>query len=111
MLDLYPQINFLSPKILNMSFEQFKNCYCEYYIRGKLKNKVKKQYNIENLISKVEPYIFDCELDLKKDKKYQSFFYQVEDKNKYEEIKRSHLDFQSDISFFSDMSKMKKKEI
>lgn len=100
-LDLYPQINFLSPKILNMSFNQFKNQYCEYYVRGRLKNKVKKQYNIEHLISLIKPYIFDSELDLGKNKNYYSISYEVEDKGHYEDIKRRFLNFDSDISFFS----------
>ena len=86
-LDLYPQINFLSPKILNMSFNQFKNQYCEYYIRGKLKNRVKKQYNIEHLISLIKPYIFDSELDLGKGKNYQSIDYSIDDIEEYESIK------------------------
>lgn len=100
-LDLYTQMNFLSPKILNMSFNEFKNKYCEYYIRGKLKNKVKKQYNIEHLISLIRPYIFDCELDLGKGKKYERIFYQIENKEEYENIKKNFLNFDSDINFFA----------
>ena len=100
-LDLYTQMNFLSPKILNISFNEFKNKYCEYYIRGKLKNKVKKQYNIEHLISLIRPYIFDCELDLGKGKKYEQVFYQIENKEEYENIKKNFLNFDNDISFFA----------
>ncbi len=100
-LDLYTQMNFLSPKILNMSFNEFKNKYCEYYIRGKLKNKVKNQYNIEHLISLIRPYIFDCELDLGKGKKYEQVFYQIESKEEYENIKKNFLNFDSDINFFA----------
>ena len=100
-LDLYPQINFLSPKILNMSFNQFKNQYCEYYIRGKLKNRVKKQYNIEHLISLIKPYIFDSELDLGKGKNYQSVDYSIDDIEEYESIKQRFLNYDNDISFFS----------
>ena len=100
-LDLYTQMNFLSSKILNISFNEFKNKYCEYYIRGKLKNKVKKQYNIEHLISLIRPYIFDCELDLGKGKKYERIFYQIENKEEYENIKKNFLNFDNDISFFA----------
>lgn len=100
-LDLYTQMNFLSPKILNISFNEFKNKYCEYYIRGKLKNKVKKQYNIEHLISLIRPYIFDCELDLGKGKKYEQVFYKIENKEEYENIKKNFLNFDSDINFFA----------
>lgn len=100
-LDLYPQMQFLSPKILNMSFNQFKNQYCEYYVRGRLKNKVKKQHNIKHLISLIRPYIFDSELDLGKSKNYHSIDYEIEDKVAYEDIKRTFLRFDTDISFFS----------
>ena len=100
-LDLYTQMNFLSPKILNMSFSQFKNQYCEYYIHGKLKNKVKKQHNIEHLISLIQPYIYDAELDLGKNKTYTSIEYGIENAEEYESIKRSFLRFDTDISFFA----------
>lgn len=100
-LDLYTQMEFLSPKILNMSFNQFKNQYCEYYIRGRLKNKVKKQYNIEHLISIIKPYIYDAALDLGKQKQYISIDYEIEDISEYENIKKHFLSFDNDISFFA----------
>lgn len=100
-LDLYTQMEFLSPKILNMSYNQFKNQYCEYYIRGRLKNKVKSQWNIENLISLINPYIFDSELDIRKDKNRKSVGYSIDDLNGYENIKRRFIDFDTDISFFA----------
>ena len=107
-LDLYTQMEFLSPKILNMSFNEFKNKYCEYYIRGKLKNKVKKQYNIPHLISLIRPYIFDCELDLGKEKHYFNYNYEIEDKETYESVKRKFLSFENDndIDFFALTSKL-----
>lgn len=100
-LDLYTQMEFLSPKILNMSFNQFKNQYCEYYIRGRLKNKVKKQYNVEHLISLIKPYIYDAALDLGKQKQYISIDYEIEDISEYENIKKHFLSFDNDISFFA----------
>lgn len=100
-LDLYTQMEFLSPKILNMSFNQFKNQYCEYYISGRLKNQVKKQYNIEHLISLIKPYIYDAALDLGKQKQYISIDYEIADINEYENIKEHFLDFGDDISFFA----------
>lgn len=100
-LDLYPQMEFLSPKILNMSITQFRNQYCEYYLQGRLKNKVKKQYNIEHLVSLIKPYIFDSKLDLGKDKTYHQINYSIEDLEEYENIKHSFLGFDNDIAFFS----------
>lgn len=100
-LDLYPQMQFLSPKILNMTFQEFKNRYCEYYIHGRLKNRVKKQYNIENLISLIEPYIFDSKLDLGKTKRYHDITYPLESPEDYTNLKRNILKDDSDFNFFA----------
>lgn len=102
-LDLYTQMNFLSPKILNMSYNQFKNQYCEYYVRGKLKGLVKKQYNIEHLISLIRPYIFDCELDIEAKKNYKNYTYK-NDMKEYAQLKDDlfkHIQFDSNFDFFS----------
>lgn len=98
-IDLYTQMEFLSPKILKMSFNQFKNTYCEYYIRGKLKGMVKKQHNIENLISLIEPYIFDCDLDIEAKKMYYNYFYDV-DTFQYSSLKNELLECITNIDFF-----------
>lgn len=106
-LDLWTQMQFLSPKILNMSYNQFKDTYCEYYIRGKLKGRVKKQYNIEHLISLIQPYIFDCELDIKSKKSYHDITYSmsVTELEEYEFIKTDFLnkcfDDMSGVDFFA----------
>ena len=98
-IDLYTQMQFLSPKILKMSFNQFKNTYCEYYIRGKLKGMVKKQHNIEHLISLIEPYIFDCDLDIEAKKMYYNYFYNV-DTFQYSKLKNELLEGIANIDFF-----------
>lgn len=100
-LDLYPQMNFLSPKILNMSYNQFKNQYCEYYIRGRLKGLVKKQYNTEHLISLIKPYIFDSELELNAKKHYYDYFYNVNNAE-YEAMKeRMFQESEYEFDFFA----------
>lgn len=86
-LDLWSQMNFLSPKILNMTYDEFRNNYAEYYIRGRLKGLVKKQCNIPHLISLIKPYIFDCNLDLGKMKNYYSYSYSLANPFEYQEIK------------------------
>lgn len=98
-IDLYTQMEFLSPKILKMSFNQFKNTYCEYYIRGRLKGMVKKQHNIEHLISLIEPYIFDCDLDIEAKKMYYNYFYDV-DTFQYSKLKNELLEGIANIDFF-----------
>lgn len=90
-LDLWTQMQFLSPKILKMSYNEFKNTYCEYYVRGRLKGLVKKQYNVEHLISLIQPYIFDSELELGKQKHYSDYPYQMDDREEYEELKGRYL--------------------
>lgn len=90
-LDLWAQMQFLSPKILRMTYNEFKNTYCEYYVRGRLKGFVKKQYNVEHLISLIQPYIFDSELELGKQKHYFDYPYQIEDRAGYEALKQEYL--------------------
>lgn len=93
-LDLWTQMQFLSPKILNMSYNHFKNTYTEYYLHGRLRGLVKKQHNIEHLISLIEPYIFDSELDIASKKHYTDIPYSMNlsEWQEYEEIKNSFLD-------------------
>ena len=92
-LDLWTQMEFLSPKILNMSYCEFKNTYCEYYTKGKLKGVVRRTCNIEHLISLIKPYIFESDLDLNKQKGYTGLVYSMteDELNKYEEIKEDIL--------------------
>lgn len=92
-LDLYTQMEFLSPKILNMSYREYKNTYTEYYVRGRLKGLVKAQHNTEHLISKIEPYIFDTDLELNAKKKYYSYTYHMGDEERevYENVKQDLL--------------------
>lgn len=90
-LDIWTQMQFLSPKILKMSYNDFKNTYCEYYVRGRLKGLVKKQYNIEHLIGLIQPYIFDSELDLGKQKHYYDYSYKMDDSGGYESVKMKYL--------------------
>ena len=86
-LDLWPQMEFLSHKILNMSYNEFKNTYCEFYVRGKLKGKVIGQYNIPHLTSKIAPYVFDCKLNIDTEQKYRNYYYFVNDLESYEHYK------------------------
>ncbi|PIE50763.1 MAG: hypothetical protein CSA38_02005 [Flavobacteriales bacterium] len=71
LLDLWSQMEFLSPKILNMSETQFKNTFCEYTTMikkggGQVQKRewINKYHNIEYLYSLIEPYIFESKLTL-----------------------------------------------
>ncbi len=86
-LDLWTQMYFLSPKILDMSYLEFKNTYCEFYQKGKLKGKVIRECNIPHLISKIEPYIFECKLSITTNKNYHTYLYQLNDYGDYVQYK------------------------
>ena len=90
-LDLWTQMQFLSPKILGMNYSEFKNTYCEYYIRGRLKGLVKKQYNVEHLVAKIRPYIFDSELEIESKKNYKDYYYDIEDMEEYNSLKQEYF--------------------
>ena len=92
-LDLHSQIEFLSPKVLNMGLVEFKNTFIEYVqVKVKKGNKVIKKYeyikdyrNLNYLYAVLDPYIFDSKLEINKNKVYDtiSFSYKKEIKEWY----------------------------
>lgn len=72
LLDLWTQMDFLSPAILNMNEAQFKNTFCEYTtltkkVPGRSKQTrewINRYHNIDYLYSLIEPYIFESKLSL-----------------------------------------------
>lgn len=84
--DLWAQMEFLSPKILQMTFPMFYNTYCEYYTRGKYKGKIRSFVNVPHLIDKISPYVFDAKLDIDTQKSFESVYYST-DMTEYEEYK------------------------
>lgn len=92
-MDLWAQMEFLSPKILNMTYRQFKDCYTEYYTKGKLAGVIKNQTNVEHLISVIQPYIFDASLDINARKNYYNAYYHMGlfEEMAYEDIKTEEL--------------------
>lgn len=76
-LDIHNQINFLSPKILNMGLTEYKNTFVEYikikYKKGNRrieKEFIKDYHNLDYLYSLIEPYVYDCKLQLNKNTKH-----------------------------------------
>lgn len=67
-LDIYPQMLFLSPKILDKNFYKFRDDYCCYRqkkINGRIVQTFITGYaNVEHLLSIIEPYVYECSLDL-----------------------------------------------
>ena len=84
--DIWAQMEFLSNKILKMSYNQFYNTYCEYYTRGKYKGKIRNFVNIPHLIDKISPYVFEAKLNIDTTKQRHTYYYET-DIEKYCEYK------------------------
>ena len=73
-LDIYAQMYFLSPKILDKNFYRFRDDYCCYKQKrknGRVVETVITGYaNVEHLLSIIEPYVYECSLDLPLTKRY-----------------------------------------
>lgn len=93
-VDIYAQMQFLSPKIMrNMSFYQFREDYC-HYKQWKKNGRIQKTVitgfdNIDHLLSIIDPYIFQCSLDLGLSKHYRTLnWYMTEcEREAYQELK------------------------
>jgi len=73
LLDLWSQMEFLSPTILKMNETQFKNSFCEYKTmtirkpgtyRSRSKEWIIRYHNLEHLYKLIEPYVYECSLNL-----------------------------------------------
>lgn len=103
LLDMYAQIQFLSPKILNMSLAEFKNTFCCYTtITKRLGNSWKaftREFitgyeNIDYLWSLIGEYVFECDVALNVKQVYETKYYKLDDdaKEKYTFLKEKYLD-------------------
>ena len=93
--DLYNQIYFLSPKIIDMSREQFLNTFFKHIIYKKKYSKKNDFYifseiNAEYLQKLIEPYIFKCKLYFDKDENTVINYIEY-DNNEYYKEKEYHL--------------------
>lgn len=97
LLDLYPQMQFLDPRILNMSLSQFKNTFCKYTRatkNGYTKEWITGYENIDYLYSLIGQYIYECDLDLNIKQIFETKRYKVdpEARSEYERLKAKFLD-------------------
>lgn len=103
LLDLWAQMEFLSPKILNMTLQQFKNTFCEYTkVTKRFPNSYRvyeKEYitgyeNIDYLHSLIRHYVFQCDLHLNVTQNYKEIRYTIseENMNEYNRLKEKYLD-------------------
>lgn len=109
LLDLWAQMEFLSPKILNMNLTQYKNTFCKYttltkytYNRGRqIKEFITGYENIDYLYSLIDNYIYECNLILNIEQNYTTINYILsnEEKEKYNDIKNYFLKINTLDSF------------
>ena len=89
-LDLYNQMDFLSPKILKMSKIEYINTFVEYTLK-KRGNKIIRKYisgyeNLDYLFKLIKPFIFESKLNLNIKKEYGKIYYNID-----EECKKNYL--------------------
>ncbi len=93
LLDLWAQMEFLSPTILNMNETQFKNSFCEYKTmtvrkpgsyRIRSKEWIIKYHNLEHLYKLIEPYVYECSLDLQIGKQQIEVPFELQEEEKAE---------------------------
>lgn len=100
LLDLWSQMEFLSPRILNMTLNEFKSNFCDYTkITKRLGYKrMVKEYitgyeNIDYLYSLIRHYVYECDLNLNITQNYSEVKYIIDDDSKaeYNELKALYL--------------------
>lgn len=103
LLDLYPQIQFLSPLILRMNLVEFKNTFCEYTtitkrFPGQYKQYVKEYItgyeNIDYLYSLIGEYVYECDVNFNIERIFTEVKYQLDkdSKKEYQFLKEKYLD-------------------
>lgn len=103
LLDIWAQIEFLSPKILNMDIAEFKETFCRYtkitkttpgFGRTYTKEFITGYENIDFLYSMIGEYVFECDLELNIERYFEEKHYTVDDeaKEKYYFLKKKYLD-------------------
>lgn len=102
LLDLWSQMQFLSPKILGMGLAEFKNTFCEYTRvtkffgghRGYTKEFITGYENIDYLYSLIRHYVFECDLTLSVKQYYNELNYKLDPDSldEYNRLKEKYLD-------------------
>lgn len=101
LLDLWSQMQFLSPKILNMDMARFKNTFCRYTTITKRFGGYKSYSrefitgyeNVDYLYSLIRHYVYECDLHLNISQNYSDWSYSIteEERSQYEWIKEQFL--------------------
>lgn len=101
LLDLWSQMEFLSPLILNMSLAEFKNTFCEWTRitktngwRTYTKEFITGYENVDYLYSLIRHYVFKADLKLNISQHYRNLYYCIDPDScaEYQRIKEKFLD-------------------
>lgn len=101
LLDIWAQMQFLSPKIMTMDFTEFKNTFCEYTkITKRMGHKtyskefITKYHNIDHLYSLIRPFVYEADLQLLVKQQHIDVSYSLdsESKEQYQMLKEKYLD-------------------
>jgi hypothetical protein len=95
-------MEFLSPKILNMSFAQFRDTFCEYtritkrfaQCKPYTKEFITGYENIDYLYSLIRHYVYECDLSLDITQNYKVLNYIIDEEStaEYYRLKEKYLD-------------------
>lgn len=101
LLDIWSQMQFLSPLILNMSHREFYNTFCCYTTIKKRIGRTKwisREFitgyeNIDYLYSLIRPYVYEADLQLTVSQQHISIPYKIDEcmKGEYERLKSKYL--------------------
>jgi SNF2 family DNA or RNA helicase len=101
LIDVWAQMEFLSPRILNMGQAEFKNTFCEYTKITKRfgnitasREFITQYHNIEYLYSLIKHYVYEADLHLTIQQQYVENFYTIEPniRAEYDMLKKKYLD-------------------
>lgn len=102
-LDLYSQMDFLSPKILDMDICQFEDTFCKITTieKGwKKKSFISGYCNVDYLYSLIDNFVFQCRLDIDVDEVSNNLYFDVADDIDYYKTKEEFLN--SEAMFYMD---------
>lgn len=114
-LDIWAQMEFLSPHILKMSLAEFKNTYCEWKRRsdrntGRVIEWIIKYHNVDHLYSLIQHYVYEADLELNLLRQYITVLYKLDDDTmqEYQRLKQYYLSqellLQKDNNIFMEMT-------
>ncbi len=102
LVDLWAQMEFLSPRILNMGQAEFMNTFCEWMkitarfggSRTFTKQFITKYHNIDYLYSLISEYVYEADLELSIHRQHHDLDYTVHGDAKlaYARLKEEYLD-------------------